>query len=85
MSDLISRSALLAKYDRIHVGEPGKAIKLIAEAPAVDAAEVVRCEDCKRSDHSRCSTDGVLYCMKHSRFMVDDDFCSYGKRRGGDG
>ena len=41
-SDLISRSALLAEYDRVHVGEPGGARKLIAEAPAVDAVEVVR-------------------------------------------
>ena len=40
MSDLISRSALLARYDRIHVGAPGGARKLIEEAPAVDAVPV---------------------------------------------
>ena len=39
-SDLISRSALLAEYDRVHVGEPGGARKLIAEAPAVDAIPI---------------------------------------------
>jgi hypothetical protein len=36
MNDLISRSALLAEYDRVHVGPPGGARKLIAEAPAVN-------------------------------------------------
>ena len=50
-------------------------------AEPVDAAEVVRCKDCKRGDYSRCGMDGVLYCAKHSRFMVDDDFCSYGEKR----
>lgn len=50
------------------------------EASAVEAVAVVRCKDCKRSDYSVCGVDGVLYCMKHSRFMVDDDFCSYGER-----
>lgn len=32
-NDLISRNALLAEYDRVHIGEPGKARKLIADAP----------------------------------------------------
>ena len=36
-NDLISRNALIAEYDRVHIGEPGKARKLIADAPTVDA------------------------------------------------
>lgn len=40
MSDLISRSALLARYDRIHVGAPGAARKMIEDAPTVDAVPV---------------------------------------------
>lgn len=39
--DLISRSALIAEYDRVHVGAPGGARKLMQDAPAVDAVEVV--------------------------------------------
>ena len=35
MNDLISRKALIAEYDRVHIGEPGKARKLIEDAPAV--------------------------------------------------
>lgn len=37
MDDLISRKALLAEYDRVHIGEPGKARNLIEDAPRVDA------------------------------------------------
>lgn len=39
--DLISRSALLAEYDRVHVGAPGGARKLIEEAPAVNRHVIV--------------------------------------------
>ena len=39
--DVIDRKALLAKYDRVHIGEPGKARKLIEEAPSVEAVPVV--------------------------------------------
>ncbi len=40
--EYIEREALLAEYDRVHVGAPGGARKLIAEAPAADVAEVAR-------------------------------------------
>lgn len=42
--DAIDRNALLAEYDRVHIGEPGKARKLIAEAPTMDVVEVVHGE-----------------------------------------
>lgn len=34
MKDLIDRQALLAEYDRLHVGEPGRARKMIEDAPS---------------------------------------------------
>lgn len=40
MAEYIEREALLAEYDRLHTGEPGRARKLIAEAPAADVVEV---------------------------------------------
>jgi hypothetical protein len=40
-SDLISRKALIAEYDRVHIGAPGGARKLMEDAPTVDAVEVV--------------------------------------------
>ena len=39
--DLISRQALIAEYDRAHIGPPGGARKLMEDAPTVDAVEVV--------------------------------------------
>lgn len=38
---LVYREDLLAEYDRVHIGAPGGARKLIEDAPAVDAVEVV--------------------------------------------
>jgi hypothetical protein len=36
MDDLISRKALIAEYDRVHIGPPGGARKLMEDAPAVN-------------------------------------------------
>ena len=41
MGDLISRSYVLAEYDRQHQGPPGGARRIIEDAPAVDAVPVV--------------------------------------------
>ena len=77
-NDLISRKALIAEYDRVHIGEPGKARKLIEDAPTVDAVEVVHgrweyhwfdsyCSECgwenKADSVTRCRSD-YPYCPK---------------------
>ena len=93
--DLISRTALLAEYDRVHIGEPGKARKLIANAPTVDAVEVVRCKDCKHSIWDE--DEGLWKCVYDAEFdeqygeyfgfaEYNDGlhFCSYGERREGE-
>ena len=67
---LIDANALIAEYDRVHVGDPGKARKLIADAPTVDAVEVVRCKDCV--SHNLC---------KFEQFQGLNGFCSYGERK----
>ena len=82
MNDLISRKALLAEYDRVHIGEPGKARKMIEDATAVDAVEVVRCKDCKQW----CRNSGITESPNGHCFniMVETngyDFCSYGERK----
>lgn len=41
MPEYVEREALLAAYDKAHKGPPGRARKLIAEAPAADVAPVV--------------------------------------------
>ena len=87
-NDLISRSALIAEYDRVHIGPPGGARKLMEDAPTVDAVEVVRCEKCLyRSQY--CDENGLYKCGGLQTedgdlvLMVKPDFfCAFGERRG---
>ena len=74
---LIDADALLAEYDRQHEGEPGKARKLIEDAPTVDAVEVVRCKDCRHISVER----GLCFCNLWEKFngMGYDGFCNYGE------
>jgi hypothetical protein len=53
---------------------------LIAEAPTVEAVEVVRCKDCK---HMEKTTYGLRWCNVWEAIngMGDDGFCNYGERR----
>ena len=88
MDDLISRKALLAEYDRVHIGAPGGARKLIEEAQSVDAVEVVRCKDCKWYKEGKyLAPNKFCYRLKdrsgeHIGYnFSDDDFCSYGERK----
>lgn len=37
--DLVSREWLLNEYDRLHVGEPGKAREIIASAPTIEQSQ----------------------------------------------
>ena len=80
MNDLISRSALLAEYDRQHEGPPGRARKLIEDAPAIDAAEVVRCKDCV---HRELKVFNTRFCNVWQDYngMGDDGYCGYGERK----
>lgn len=89
MNDLISRKALIAEYDRVHIGPPGGARKLMEDAPAVDAVPVVRCKDCeyhrpinRKDTYENLFVDGCVWCLEHDDGMRADDFCSYGERRG---
>lgn len=63
-------------------GEGIAYVQDIDEAPTVDAAEVVRCRDCKHR--------GTDYCIFHIKGepadeellgKLDNDFCSYGERK----
>ena len=74
---LIDANKLISEYDLVHVGEPGKARKLIADDPAVDAVEVVRCKDCRHISVER----GLCFCNVWEKFngMGYDGFCNYGE------
>ena len=61
---------------------------MIRKRPTVDAVEVVRCRECKHlvltseGEHNPC--DCVCdYWMTDG--LKDNDFCSYGERKDGDG
>lgn len=77
--EYIEREALLAEYDRVHVGPPGGARKLIAKAPAADVVEVVRCGQCKHWKINPCNLYGG-YCRYCDNAKIDH-FCSYGERK----
>lgn len=71
MSDLISRSALLDRYDRIHVGAPGAARKLIEEAPAVDAVPVVHGRWISVDGESECDEYDCSACEQRRTFLEE--------------
>lgn len=55
--------------------------KQIADAPTVDAVEVVRCEGCiKRYDTDECPMCFAFY-GKYYEFTEDDGFCHRGERK----
>ena len=85
---LIDANTLIAEYDRVHIGEPEKARKLIADAPTVDAVPVVRCRECKWYQIRRWNDTKAEYDCRKTNALLDvspDDFCSYGERKEGSG
>lgn len=75
--------------NRLYAEGWNQAIKLLQNAPTIDAAPVVRCKDCKYA----CEFDGcedyveqVRCCTLHEDCDMlpkvwPYDFCSYGERR----
>lgn len=86
MEEYISRKALLAEYDRVHIGPPGGARKLMVDAPAVDVVEVVRCKDCIKGCRKFIGKTETVECqcyyyMDTRKFKDPMDFCSHGARK----
>lgn len=90
MLDVIERAPLLAAYGAEHVGPPGRARELIANAPAVDATPVVCCNNCVFG----IPEDGGVTCLESAdvegefvsgftAWHSPDFFCAYGKKREG--
>ena len=80
-SDLIDRGALLAEYDSVHVGEAGGARKLIEEAPAIDAVEVVRCKDCAYWKRVYNHIGKCPLLVGEDQYAFEGHYCSCGERR----
>ena len=84
MPDLIHRDGL--KQTLLDLGfYPAIVKSALEKAPTVDAVPVVRCKDCKWSKR-----DNLLdkHWCKHflcESEVRENDYCSYGERRDGDG
>lgn len=66
-------------------------LQVIAEAPTVDAVEVVRCRDCKywkpsgnKAGNSVSDMEYIGGCKFTNYCRRESDFCSYGERKDGD-
>ena len=95
MDDLISRAAAI-EYLMINMGwhdEDGYEVDdadekraiitdLLNGIPAVDAAPVVRCKDCKHYN-TACCANGFGWCERNGNGhgSTDDWFCADGERR----
>lgn len=49
-------------------------VRMVCDAPTVDAVEVVRCKDCQQMLQKG-------WCSLHNTPMAQEDFCSYGERK----
>ena len=78
---MISRSSLLAKYDKEHEGPPGRARKLIEEEPPVHT-EIIYCKECRHRDDYGCCKYWKALAIGDIPIATDDnDFCSHAERR----
>lgn len=81
MARYIDADALIAEYDRVHIGPAGGARKLMVDAPTADVVEVVRCKDC-----FYCTEEFKKpYCVWFEETTKEDGFCSYGERKDNNG
>ena len=81
MSDLISRQAAIEMAVDVETpqGAYERAIYVddLMALPSADAVEVVRCKDCRHRDLFSCP-------LTDNDFQKDEDYCSWGERKGGD-
>ena len=78
MDEYIERGAALRDWPPCD--EPADAYQYIRNYPAADVRPVVRCRDCKWFGLAGCAIQIVDDTDKPS----EDDFCSFGERKGGD-
>ena len=55
-------------------------IRMLNEAPTIDAVSVVRCKECRYKDMEICA----MYRLVVAGVRKYDDYCSYGERKNND-
>lgn len=85
MSEYIDKKALLDEIcrDNCERSYDGtchncRTTETIADFPAADVQQVVRCKDCR---WGQMDDIGIMHCHKHHIHTNPDDFCSYGERK----
>ena len=63
------------------LGERTQLKFLVADFPAADVVEVVRCKDCEYFLKAEVNGNGFLICSVTDKEIYEEDFCSYGERR----
>lgn len=88
MGDLIDRDALGVGPANPKVFEnPAYAagwnalLRIINQAPVVDAVPVVRCKKCIHSEEVGVLPEGVLYCNTNDMPIPEDGCCNQWKRK----
>ena len=72
MARYIDVDKLIAEYDRVHIGEPGGARKLMIDAPTADVAEVIHAKWTISSDsyYPYCSN-----CKSEPDYGIMSNYC----------
>lgn len=84
MDDLIRRSEAKELFE---LGKAEwkdyEAAHEIEQLPAVDAVEVVRCEDCRYNEGKFIKSDGetILRCWLWEKNLYSNGYCAWGERR----
>lgn len=67
-----------------HSGTTEILMDIVKKQPTVDAVEVVRCKDCKRSYIYKQKNEGMVYCAIHGMSKNGNGFCEEGVPKDGD-
>ena len=60
-----------------------RVLRIFHTSKTIDAVEVVRCKDCRHATPSAHPNLVVCDVMRCEFGIMEDDFCSYGERKGG--
>lgn len=81
MDEYIEKQAVIMALEKHWNGMVLDVFDFIRSLPSADVQQVVRCKNCKYFE-----PDGPYdgWCHGWSGMIVDDGFCSFGKRKDGD-